>query len=261
MLLGLSLPLTGCLLDDECGSPYEISGSRSRGVSLSQAMTSSASGSTAPLHGSGSSESYTTVDSGAYVAAASGGGVAATADEGRDYRLEIPADVAYSVPLNGEFRSIVRYTLTPLCAETDRACLGVFLTYDQVDLNPDSLPASAIKNTRMLELGVSGRVYLNRAHAFISPYFSANVACQALLWDYRNPVYVDSEKIESDTLIGMGGYAGLGIALYRNGPVNLFGEAGFGGTVFTDQTGQGFGNDVFHNFGYFQVKAGLSVKF
>jgi hypothetical protein len=41
----------------------------------------------------------------------------------------------------------------------------------------------------------------------------------------------------------------------------LFGEAGVGGTVFTDQSVQGFNNDVFHNFGYFSVKAGLCVKF
>ena len=34
-----------------------------------------------------------------------------------------------------------------------------------------------------------------------------------------------------------------------------------GGTVFLDATTQGFSNDVFSNFGFVSVKAGVSVKF
>lgn len=252
VLLLLCLPLTGCLT----GESFEAPGSR--GIPLSQAMKSSASGSTTPLHGADSGGGVATdveVD-----AAATGGGLSLL-DDDSDQALEAPVDVAYSVPFNGEFQSITRFTVTPICLENDRANLGLFVSGDVVNLSPGSLAASAIKNTLMFETGVSGRFYLNPAHAFISPYISANAAYQLLTWDYLNPVYVNGDQINSDSLEGIGAYAGFGIAFNRSHHLSLFGEAGFGGTVFLSQTGQGFDNDVFHDFGYFSVKAGLCIKF
>jgi hypothetical protein len=130
-----------------------------------------------------------------------------------------------------------------------------------VDLKSGSLPDLAINNTWMLEAGFAYRRYLTPPHAFISPYVTASVACQLLSWDYRNPVYVNSDTVQSDSLEGVGGYAGFGVSLKRNSHLSFFGEAGFGGTLFVGETAQGFNNDVFKNFGYFSMKAGLCVKF
>jgi hypothetical protein len=261
ILLVLPFMLTGCesLIEGDDSS----GGSHSRGVSLSQAMESSASGSRESLHGSGSRDTYSSVDSSADVAVTtgSGGGAAATSGQAEELTYQIPMDVAYSVPFNGEFESITRFTLTPLCFENDRCSIGLFFSGDIMDLKSGTLAASAIENTWMLEAGMAGRLYLNPAHAFVSPYFSANLACQVLFWDYRNPVYVDGDEIRSDTLPAMGGYVGFGVAFNRNSHLSFFGEAGFGGTVFLEQSGQGFYNDVFSDFGYFQVKAGLCIKF
>jgi len=261
MLLGLSLPLTGCLLDEE----YETSGSRSRGVSLSQAMTSSASGSHESLHGSSgsSSESYTVVDAGSDVAvnAGSSGGSRARGDNGNEEQLEFPVDVAYAVPFNGEIQSITRISGSVFGVMSDYGSIGMFLSGDIVGLNPGTLPDNAIKNTTMFEFGFAYHRYLNPPHAFISPYLSANAALQVLRWDYRNPVHVDGDKIDADSLEGAGGYIGFGLAFNRNSRCYFFTEAGVGGTVFVDETNQGFHNDVFSNFGYFTVKAGLSLKF
>ena len=254
--LAAPLALTGCL------SGYGDHGSS--GVSLSQAMHASASGSTEPLHGSGSTAgTYPAMDTDVGVSFFSGSANAATAasQEDTSFDVQIPADVTYAVPFNGEIQSLTRFTLTPVCVENDRESFGLFLGGDVVDLKSDSLPASAIDNTWMLEAGVSYRLYFNRAHAFISPYFSASLAYQELFWDYRNPVFIGGQTIQSDALEGAGGYAGLGIALNRNGHLSCYGEAGFGGTAFVDQTAQGFDNDVFHNFGYFSVKVGLCLKF
>ncbi len=263
ILFAALFPLTGCLTEGTFEAEGPLGDSGSRG-SLSQAMKSSASGSTQPVPGSGYSENSAPVMANVNVAVAtgSGGGVTKHADEGRDYTAQVPVDVAYSVPFNGEFQSITRFTITPLCLENDRYSVGLFLSGDIVGLKPGTLPDNAIENAWMLEAGVAGRLYLNPAHAFISPYFSANIAYQVLFWDYRNPVYTsDGDTIQSDALQGMGGYVGFGVAFYRSSHLNLFGEAGVGGTAFTDQTAQGFDNDVFHNFGYFSVKAGLCVKF
>jgi hypothetical protein len=277
VLLVMPFLLTGCesLIDSLLAPDSSSGGSHSRGIPLSQAMESSASGSREPLHGSGSRnthswEPYSSADTSAGVAATGSGFAVATGSSGDtqtpgygddNFRLEIPFDVAYSRPFSGEFRTITRITLTPLCVENDRFSVGFFLGGDIMGLKPGTLADNAIEGAWMLEGGLSGRWYLNRAQAFISPYFSANLALQCLFWRYRNPVFIDGEEIDRDALGAVGGFAGFGVALNRNSRFSFFGEAGVGGTGFVDQTVQGFENDVFHGFGYFTVKAGLCINF
>ena len=266
ILLMAPLVLTGCLFPDNDG--FQTSGSGSRGVSLSQAMQSSASGSKEPLHGSsGSSRTYTSVDVDANASGSSSdgggllGGLALVSYDNHEYGYQLPVDVAYSVPLGGQILSLTRFTLTPVSFETEHNFLGLYVSGDLVDLRPGSLPDQGIKNTWMFELGMAYRYYFSPAHAFVSPYLSFNAALQSLEWDYRSPVYVGSDTVTSDSLTGIGGYGGVGVAFNRNSRLSFFAEAGFGGTVFMTQTTQGFDNDVFNNFGYFSVKVGLSVKF
>ena len=261
ILLSLPVMLTGCLLDDEGGYTTV---SHSNGVSLSSAMHASASGSTESLHSSGSSSSHTYYNPGSdsTAAVASGAGAAsASAGSVGDFNLTIPLDVSYVVPFGGEFRSITRFTLTPISLEEDQATFGVYVGGDIVDLKPGSLPASAINKTRMYEVGLAGKYFLNQPHAFISPYISGSLGVQYLFWHYRNPVFIDGNEVNSDDLPAFNVYAGFGLAFQRNSHLYFFTEAGLGGTVFDAQTGQGFDNDVFHNFGYFSLKAGLCIKF
>lgn len=253
----MSLPLTGCLLNfDEGGT--------SRGVPLSSAMKASASGGG---HVSGGHSDYYSgspvdVDIAGGVASGGDGGDETMVDYGgKTYCWQIPVDVSYSIPLNGEILAITRFTLTPIAIESDHQFVGLFVSGDLVDLQPDSLPAAAVKDTIMLEGGISYRYYFTPAHTFISPYFSANASYQLLGWQYKNPVIAGGDTITGDSLNAVGGYAGFGIALKRNSYVSIFGEAGFGGTAFLPQTEHGFDNDVFSNFGYFTIKAGVSFKF
>lgn len=252
-LMAMLFPLTGCIVDFD---QHE-----SRGVSLSQAMrTSAGGGGEISGHSSGESGPDIDFDSDEGVAIGGDGGVGVSYDN-REYEWQVPLDVGYEVPLNGDIQALTRFTLTPIAAETEHHFVGLFVAGDIVNLKPGTLPASAVKNTWMLESGLSYRYYFTPAHTFFSPYISASAAYQLLSWDYRNPVIVNGDTIGWDNLTGLGGYAGLGIAIKRNSHLSLFGEAGFGGTVFVGETGQGFDNDVFGNFGYFTVKAGLSLKF
>ena len=250
------LMLTGCLSDT-----YQSS----RGVSLSQAMQSSASGGKEPLHGTESTETYSSIGADSAVSgpasAGSGGDAMLVSYNNNEYNWQALADVAYSVPFSGDIQSLTRFTITPASVEDERNYFGVFLSGDIVNLRSGSLPNLAINNTSMLEAGLAYRRYLTPAHTFISPYVTASVASQLLAWDYRNPINVNGDPIQSDSLEGLGGYAGFGVAIKRNSHLSFFGEAGFGGTVLMGETTQGFNNDVFHNFGYFSVKAGLCVKF
>ena len=193
------------------------------------------------------------------VASDAGSTVAMVSYENRDYLLQMPVDVAYAVPLNGEIQSLTRFT--PVAFEDEHNFAGLFVAGDIVKLQPGSLPDRAVNNAWMLESGVGYRYYFTPAHTLLSPYVSANAAYQLLNWDYRNAVIANGDTITSDSLDAVGAYVGLGLAIKRNSHLSVFGEAVFGGTVFVGKTYQGFHNDVFSDFGYFTVRAGLSLKF
>jgi hypothetical protein len=230
----------------------------SRGASLSDAMHASANGG-GTVSGRSSNESSGDRVSVGVVGAVGGEPMV---DYGNlEYFWQVPVDAAYSIPLNGEIQSLRRLTISPIAIEENHHFLSLFISGDIVNLQPGSLPASAVDHIWMMESGIAYRFYFTPAHSFISPYFSANASYQLLSWDYRSPIVVGSDVIESDALDGVGGYAGFGIAIKRNSRLSFFGEAGFGGTVFLNETHEGFNNDVFSNFGYFTIKAGVSFKF
>ena len=261
-LLGLTA-LTGCLSDYG-----EYGGDSSRGIPLSEAMQASASGSREPLHEDHAvaPEIQTDTDASASTSTSGGGsggggGFSFVEYEKRDYAYQALADAGVVVPFNGEIQTLTRFTLTPISMENDYNYLGLFVGADRVDFRPGSLADQGIGRSFMFEAGLDYRRYLNPAHVFISPYISASLSYQLLSWDYRNPVVVDNETIQSDALEGMAGYAGFGVAINRNSHLSFFGEADIGGTLFLSETVGGFDNDVFSNYGYFMVKVGLSLKF
>jgi hypothetical protein len=257
-MLAALFPLTGCISDfDE---------HESRGVSLSQAMQASANGGgEVPAHHD-SGETYESADTGSNMEAPAttgggGGWLTMVSYDDRDYALQVPFDVSYAVPFGGNIQSLTRFTLTPLSVEDEHNFFGLFVAGDIVKMRPGSLPDRALDDSWMLEGGIAYRYYFTPAHTFLSPYVSANLAYQVLSWDYRNAIIVNGDTITSDSLDGAGGYIGLGVTVNRNSHLSFFGEAGIGGTVFIGDTYQGFNNDVFSDYGYFNLKVGLSLKF
>ncbi len=256
------LTLSGCVDMDNCEST-----GGSRGVSLSNAMHASASGSKEPLAGS-SSSSYHYAD-GAPAVTAGGAGFGGAAAGGSssldygdgDYQFQALLDAGYQVPFGGDIKAIEPITATPLSFEYKNNFVGLDLGGAAVKLKPGSLPDQAITDPVMLRAGFVFRHYVNGPHTFLSPYLSAGLDYQFFMWNYRNPVQAGTDTITADDLQGVTGYAGLGLAIARNKRLSVFGEADIGGTAFAPQTDQGFNNDVFDNFGYLGVKAGLSLKF
>jgi hypothetical protein len=253
----LLLFLSGCVQLHDYEEPPR------RGVALSEAMKASASGSKESLHGSSVPEPNSTEDSETARLSVSetAADMAMVEYDKKEYRWQVLADTAYLVPLNGEIEGFFRYTLTPLAFECERHFLGLYVGGGSLDFKSGSLPDEAAKNPWMLETGFAYRYHLNGPHVLFSPYLTAGLGAQLFGWDYRQAVIVDGDTIDSDSLSGVTGYAGLGVAVWRRSPVSLFGEAGFGGTIFRSDTGEGFHNDVFNDFGYFSVKAGLAFKF
>lgn len=238
-----------------------------RGIPLSEAMEASASGEHEPLHDSSSRsrvpDSYDVAVSPRPSGSGGGGGgdfELVTYDD-RDFTWQVLFDTAYSKPFNGSIDSLTRFTLTPFSFEDEHNYGGVFIAGAIVTLVPGSLPDRAVKNPWWFEAGFTYRYYLIDSHHLCSPYVTGSASFQALLWSYQNSVTLDGETVSGDALAGGGGYAGFGVVVERNKRLNVFGEIGIGGTVFYGTTREGFNNDVFANFAYFSVKAGLSLKF
>ena len=132
LLLIMLLMLTGCesLIEGLFESDSSSGGGHSRGVPLSKAMEASASNSHESLHGSRSSEHYSSMDTSVAVTAGSssgsaGAGSGAAASFLEESRVQLSLDAGYSVPFNGQFESITRYTFQG-SFETDRACFGFY---------------------------------------------------------------------------------------------------------------------------------------
>jgi len=172
-----------------------------------------------------------------------------------------PIDAEYVAPLNGDIRSITRYSLTPLSLESEQVFFGLYVNGGTVKMEPNTLPAAATSSAWTIGCGATFRYYFVRPDKAVNPYLATRVGWMGLNWDYRNPVFLGGGVILGDHLNALDTYAGIGLAFFRNQPFSPYIEAGFGGTFFGSETSEGFRNDVFADHGYVSVKAGLSIKF
>ena len=253
-MLGLPLWFSGCATPNEHAS---------RGVKLSDAMKASASGDQRDLGGHHTYQYEPDYDDDATTPAEGIDGFAfnAVGYNDADYFWQVPADVSYSMPFNGEIQGITHFTLTPASFEDERNFFGLYLGGAIVDLKNGSLPSMATDNTWMFETGLTYRRYFNSPRTAFSPYIAASAGYVWLNWDYRNAIVAGGDTIQSDSLNGGEGSLALGISTRRESRLSAFGEVGLGGTIFADTTRQGFENDVFHNFGFVSFKVGVCVKF
>jgi hypothetical protein len=239
-------------------------------------MTSSANNDKTPLHGSSGSDDSDSHDSflgsllGGFFCGLFGGhsidhndwGSGSGSGSGSDTTpsLAMPIDASYLFPLNGPIASVARFSISPMLAGK-RDALGVYVAGGFADLQNGSLADRGANNLDMIELGLTYRHYFTRPQTFFSPYVTASMGLQGWQWNYRNSLLVDGETVDGDGLAAFTGNVGLGLAIRPNHRCSLFTEVDFGGVAFAGETGQGFHNDVFDNFGYVSVKAGLTFKF
>jgi hypothetical protein len=264
--VGLALLLAGCVDFSETDFGHHAS----RGISLGDAMKASAAGSQQPLperhprdEGSPShiegDASFTLVPAGETGAAEGMGAV--SYDDDREYNWQIVADVTHVMPLNGNIRCLNEFTLTPLAFEQEHGFVSLALMGGIADLKPGSLADHGANNCWTAGLGLNTRWYPTSSKPFLSPYLCFGINGRLLAWDYRSPVRVGSETITGDYLTCLDGFVGLGVAIERNNHLSFFGEVALGGTVFLGETGRGFHNDVFDDYGCASFRAGASLKF
>lgn len=255
LLIG-TLALSGCLVDFSDGEHHA-----SRSVKLSEAMKTSAAGETQPIAPRPASPDSRDSGSDVSVGFAPGLGLDPVSYDDREYNLQIVGDFTHVIPFRGDIARLDRFALTPFAFESERGYLALELGGSAVELKPGSLADRGAHRTWALDSGVEVRWYVNGSKPFLSPYLLAGLNYQQLFWSYRNPILVSGEQIGSDSLGGVGGFVGVGVAIERNNRLSLFGETSVGGTLWLSETEQGFQNDVFDNYGYVAFRVGLSLKF
>jgi len=181
-------------------------------------------------------------------------------DEG-EYFWQGTFSLGYTMPFSGQIESMTHYTVMPIAFEEERGFLGLYLGGATVRYESGSLPDSATRDPWMFEVGLTLRQHLNHPRTGFSPYLTASAGYELMLWKYRNPIVAGGDVIEGDSLGGGTASIGFGVATRRDSHIGAFVEAGVGGTLFACETGEGFHNDVFDNFGYFYARAGVSLKF
>ncbi len=244
-----------------CGDFFVPDETASRGVKLSAAMDASAKNDRQDLGGDSNQNCSPDAETHSSIGSLIFGGMMGVSYDTSDYYWQLPVEVNYATPFNGDIQSITHFIVTPLSIEEDRDFFGIYIGGAIVDLKPGSLPDRGADGTWMLETGLSYRHYLNSPKTALSPYFACRIGYVLFNWDYRNPIVAGGDTIQSDSVGGIEGSIALGISTWRDSRVSFFSEVAVGGTGFSDTTSQGFENNVFGKFGFFSVVAGLSIKF
>jgi len=243
--------------------------STTRGVPLSEAMAASASGSSANLadksthHDSGRTDTYA-ID-------LSGEVKTPETHDSPDLSLDrdslslrgfvISAAVEEVFPIGNDIRSITRLEVVPLGGQEEDYYFGLYLGGGDVEFESGSLVDRAITDARMYDIGLVGRHYFTPPKTFLSPYVAGGIYGQILHWNYRTPLNYDGDIIHSDDILGGGGYIGFGLAMARKEILSVFCEARLGATFYDDATMQGFYNDMFRDYAYVSLRAGVSIGF
>ncbi|HUU44271.1 MAG TPA: hypothetical protein VM118_00950 [Acidobacteriota bacterium] len=110
----------------------------------------------------------------------------------------------------------------------------------------------------LLQLGAAVKFFTTPQHTFMGQYFVAGLNWTYMGWDYKNPISVGDETIETDWLKGLDLYVGLGWNLIQADPFRLGLEATPGLIFWTGTTSEGFDNDVFDTFYY--VRFGVTAQ-
>ncbi|MEY2409988.1 MAG: hypothetical protein QOF48_2658 [Verrucomicrobiota bacterium] len=251
-VMAIPVLFSGCISTDEAGS---------RGVKLSDAMAASAKNDPRDLGGKNHPDNDPDVEGTATVGTRGSSSFVGVSYDNSEYAWQVPVDVSYSIPFHSDIQGITHFTLTPVSFEDDQNFFALLVGGAIVDLKSGTLPAAGIERPWMLEAGLGYRHYLNSSRQAFSPYIAGSIEYALLGWDYRHSIVAGGDRIRADALNGAEGSVAFGISTRRDSHFSVFSEVGVGGTVFFGPTREGFSNDVFNNFGFFFIKAGLSVKF
>lgn len=175
--------------------------------------------------------------------------------------FNLEAGLDYRRAFGDDYSSYGQLKLSLERAFGERNAASVFVSAGLLELEEGSRVRAAANTPLVLGFGVGFRHYLTRQHTFLRPYFTADVSFLWMTWGYKEDQQSGGETVSSDSLEGMDAYVGMGFLVGSNKRVNLFGEIGAGGVAFLGTTDRELKNELFNDFGYVGMKAGLRFRF
>lgn len=167
----------------------------------------------------------------------------------------------YRHTFDGDYKYVSQGAFAGLFSLNENNYLGGELGFGAIQLKPGSFADEIARQPFFFEPRILFRHYFTPPHVFVRPYFTASVGWIWGLWEYRNPVYVDGDKVTLDAIDGADAGGGLGVLFQLNENFHIFGELD-GGKMFMDtETRAGVDNNFFTDTAYVGVKAGLSLAF
>lgn len=131
------------------------------------------------------------------------------------------------------------------------------------------LSRSLDEGVSLLEIGVQVRFPTTPEFTFIGHYFFFGFGGSMMLWSYKNPFLAPTydangnrtgdETIFSDGLNGINLFVGTGIDLTQTLPFHFIAEITPGIILWNNSTHEGFDNNIFSPFVYFQFRLKCNI--
>ena len=178
---------------------------------------------------------------------------------GSDMHIVLAAD--HRRVFGGDYSSLSEVRIGVEFFEGRHVGFGMFAVAGVLELEEGSAVRAVAHTPLILGWGIGGHYHFTPRKTFLRPYVIASLSWLWMNWSYREDVSTGGETVDSDSKQGLDGYAGVGLLVGSNKRLNLFGEIGAGGVVFYGTTEHEVNNDLFDDFGYVGVKAGLRIRF
>lgn len=112
----------------------------------------------------------------------------------------------------------------------------------------------------ILNAGFNYKRFMTPRYTFLGQYFSFGIAINYMFWSYKNAIITQGgEEIGSDSIGGLELFTGLGVHLIQTRYFQIGGEMLPGVILWSDDTEEGFENDVFGPFWLVKFRFTLSI--
>jgi len=167
----------------------------------------------------------------------------------------------YRYPLTGDYGSYYGARLFLEMVATRHHAFGMEAGAGSLRLKPGSVPDRGAHDPALFDLGFFYRLHFTPPNVLLRPYGIVHLNLGTMLWDYKDDLVSDGESYWRDSVGLADAYVGAGLVVNATKRFHLFGEMGYGGMAFLDTTHHDFKNELFDDYGYVAIKAGLGLTF
>lgn len=169
--------------------------------------------------------------------------------------------IDYRYPLTGDYKSYYGARIFMEMFATRHHAFGMEAGAGSLRLKPGSVPDRGAHDPALFDFGFFYRLHFTPPNVLLRPYGTVHLNFGTMLWDYKDDPVSDGESYWRDSVLLVDAYVGAGLVVNATKRFHLFGEMGYGGMAFVGATRNDFENELFDDYGYVAIKAGLGLTF